>query len=109
MVQNKWHLMGSKLRLISTTTQRNKYYLMNKTGRGRVYFAPDPAQRSLGNETLAPYREASICPILEFATRDKQGRPCRPDGIAVDWEGRKKMQVVVTSEKKKVWVKYQTL
>ena len=95
-VEDNWKLLGSKLRLMATTTRRNKFYLMNKTGKGRVYFATDPAQRALGNETLAPYREASICPILEYKVRDVNGRPCRSDGAPIDWEGRKKLDVVRT-------------
>ena len=59
----------SLLRLSATSTQRNKFYLFSKSSAGRVYFAPDPGMRALVNEIMSIYREASVCPILQFKDR----------------------------------------
>eukprot|EP00438_Fugacium_kawagutii_P028513 Skav236298 [mRNA] locus=scaffold1398:78018:95134:+ [translate_table: standard] len=90
---------ASSIRLCATSTMRNKYYLCSKRGKGRIYFAPDPSQRALGNETLAPDREASICPILEYRLRDRNGRPVTTGGdvaSSIDWDHRSDLPIVRT-------------
>ena len=48
--------LHSPLRICSVLTMRNKYYIMERGGAGRVYFSPAPGMRVLIGEVLAPIR-----------------------------------------------------
>ena len=90
----------SGLRLVSSLTMRNKFYLQSQNGTGRVYFSPTPELRLKISEDMSMFRTWTISPYCQHKLHLDPEKKEAPR-----WEGRKEHPLVRNHQNHQKWKK----